>query len=361
VGTGPCANDYPTAASLAAARVAIAAGEPVVNLSPNGCIRLERTFADGSPAVERTTVAGTIVSEYVHTPTGMTGRRDDDRDGFFESEFEVGDGGSEFRRRDPATKAVKRRETRTNDGDAILVVIEEDGEVVQQFRATADGVMQASAAVDLPWEGGDYCGPELDAYWGNLLMTAVHRMTTCLEKRGLGDVANEVMYAGTHSTIVCGDLWSAYAAAIDAGGGARSGRIQIDLEANEHELENDRIQTLAHELLHYTSLGLHDSAHINNRDSRMEEGDRVYACSILCADGATSAPNKCHCATCLQSDVCDERCKAELECKDPDLGAVCPCLARNKWYPTYLECVEDCSSGLICFGFSKCKNLSKKC
>jgi len=41
--------------------------------------------------------------------------------------------------------------------------------------------------------------------------------------------------------------------------------------------------------------------------------------------------------TCLQTDVCDERCKYEL------------------------ECVEDCSSGLLWFGFSKCKNLSRKC
>jgi hypothetical protein len=94
----------------------------------------------------------------------------------------------------------------------------------------------------------------------------------------------------------------------------------------------------------------------------MEEGDRVYACSIICAGGASSAPTKCHCATCLQTEVCDKRCAPEvIDCKNPDMGAICPCLLRNKWYPTYRDCVEDCSSGLICFGFSKCRNLSKAC
>jgi hypothetical protein len=87
----------------------------------------------------------------------------------------------------------------------------------------------------------------------------------------------------------------------------------------------------------------------------------VYACSILCAGGIGRATTSCHCATCLQTEVCDERCKREIPCSKPDMGAICPCLLRNKWYPTYRECVEDCSSGLICFGFSKCRNLSRAC
>ena len=170
-----------------------------------------------------------------------------------------------------------------------------------------------------------------------------------------------MLYAATHSTIVCGALDSAYAAAIDAPGGARAGRIQIDVAANEGRHDADMIETLAHELLHYTSLGLHDSAHTGNEDSRMEEGDRVYACSILCAGGIGRAPTRCHCATCLDTGVCDERCKIDFPCSKPDMGAICPCLLRNKWYETFEECAVDCSSGLACFGFSKCRSLNKGC
>jgi hypothetical protein len=351
VGTGPCAGDYPTEASLVAARAALAAGAAVVDLSPGGCMRVER-----AGGVERTTVAGTVVAELVTTASGATGRRDDDRDGYFEATFEIGADGSEFRWRDPATRALKRRETRKRDGALVHVVIEEDGEVVQQYKTGEHSASVARLAAD-----PGFCGPALDAKFNDLMMKAVSRTTKCLEQRGLGDVANEMLHAALHSTIVCGPRPGAYAAAIDAGDGARSGRIQIDVDANAGRPVDDVIETLAHELLHYTSLGLHDAAHTGNDDSRMEEGDRVYACSILCAGGATSLPTRCHCATCLGSDVCDERCKQDIPCSNPDMGAICPCLLRNKWYPTYRDCVEDCSSGLICFGFSKCRNLSKAC
>jgi hypothetical protein len=353
VGTGPCAHDYPTEASLTAARTALAAGADVVDLSPGGCMRLER-----AGDVERTTVAGTVVAELVTTATGMTGRRDDDRDGFFEATFEIGQGESEFVWRDPATRAVRRRETRKREGALVHVVIEEDGEVVQQFKTAQNSPPPSLARFT---DDPEFCGPALDAKFGDLMMKAVHRTTKCLEERGAGDVANEMLYAALHSTIVCGDIDGAYAAAIDAGDGARAGRIQINVGANEGRLTNDIIETLAHELLHYTSLGLHDEAHTGNDDSRMEEGDRVYACSILCAGGAASAPTRCHCATCLQTDVCDERCKRDVPCSNPDMGAICPCLLRNKWYPTFEECAVDCSRGLACFGFSKCKSLSKAC
>jgi hypothetical protein len=358
VGTGPCAHDWPSAASLAAARAASAAGAPVVDLSAGGCIRLER-----SGDTERLTVAGAVVSELVTSATGTTTRRDDDRDGFFEVTAKTEDGRAEIVRRDPATRAVVRRETRTIDGDEVHVIVEEHGEVVQQFKTGRAGHSSGVSASGLLGYDPQYCGAERDKEYNDLMNAAVQKLTACLEKKGRGDIALELMDAYARSQILCEDIEGAYAAAIDSQDGRGYGRVVVNPGAMAELVRADQLRVMGHELLHYTSLGLHDSAHSEAKEeSRWFEGDRVYACTSLCLPGYSfGQPNKCSCATCLETNVCDGRCAEFNECQDPNLGAICPCLLRNKWYPTFEECAVDCSSGLACFGFSKCRNLSRKC
>jgi hypothetical protein len=364
VGKGPCANDFPTEESLLAARAALAAGDPVVSLSPGGCIRIERTFADGAVVRERTTVAGAVMAEYEYDGAGgSTGRRDADLDGWFETTFTTGPDGSETVTRDRATKAVLRRETRTRTGPNAYDVVVEAGEDSESYAA---GLANAADAFDDDPDPedieGEYCGNDLDKRLGTFLWRAMARTAKCLDEKGRGDLAIELLETGSKMTILCGDVGESTAAiAIDAVGGARRGRIIF----NRNVANTDALGTmelLMHEVFHYTSLGLHPSPLLKGPGKiHARDADPVYACAALCATQVPSRVSKCQCATCLQTKECDERCTKYSECNNPEMGAICPCKWNNKWYPTYEQCVAGCSSGLLCFGYQRCKNLSRAC
>ncbi len=359
VGSGPCAGDWPTEDSLLAARDALSGGAEVVNLSPGGCIRLERTLAGGNVAAERMTVAGAVISETAYTATGRTGRRDADGDGFFERTFASSGTAAEFVTRDPVTKAVVRRERRTVVGDTVEVVIEA-GEASESFVGGLEVLAAGAGFGRVP--DGEYCGAELDKRYGTFLMRGLGRAAKCLEEKGRGDLALELMDAGTHSTILCGHIGSDLAAvAADAMTQRGGGRIIIDTEAVGRMDAIPLMELLMHEVLHYTSLGLHNTALLSGDGLKYkEDADPIHACAALCIQ-LPNQISKCQCATCLETKECDERCAKYTECEQPDMGAICPCKFRNKWYPTFEECAADCAKGLLCFGFSKCKGLSRKC
>jgi hypothetical protein len=123
--------------------------------------------------------------------------------------------------------------------------------------------------------------------------------------------------------------------------------------------EDFRTATMCHELMHFTKLGLHDLA--LDGTPRKGEIDPVTACEQLCGYAMPLAPaTKCQCATCLDTLVCDERCKSYRDCKG-DMGAMCPCPKRHQWFPTYTICKDECPSGLSCFGFPECTNFNRSC
>jgi hypothetical protein len=303
----------------------------------------------------------------VFSPAGMTGRRDDDRDGFFEYELDTTADGIETRRRDPQTRAITRRETRTFGDATVSVVIEEDGDVVNRYTAGAEAV--AAEAQISGWFGettGEYCGAARDAHYGDLLFKGIARTARCLEEHHRPDLAAEVISAGGRVMIQCTDEGEFDAVAPDAhlGGTITRGRVILNTTMMDEIFamfgENGEIEALIHEVMHYTSLGMHDPAQSGDNliPTGAYDSDRVYACAKLCA--TKGGGNKCQCATCLEVQTCHEDCKLQTDCTK-DMGAICPCEDRHKWYPTYAECVEDCPKGLKCFGYSRCKNLDRRC
>jgi hypothetical protein len=61
-----CAQDFPTEASLQAARTAIVAGGTDVALSPGGCLRYKRVFSGSDLTREETSFDGQLMSAWNH-------------------------------------------------------------------------------------------------------------------------------------------------------------------------------------------------------------------------------------------------------------------------------------------------------
>jgi len=95
---------------------------------------------------------------------------------------------------------------------------------------------------------------------------------------------------------------------------------------------------LFHELLH-----LYFGAHQPSVGGpRQTEFDPTYACAGMCFPLDNAPTTKCACATCLGTDVCDQRCGGFASC-DPDMGASCNALPP-KWFASASECASSCTA-----------------
>jgi hypothetical protein len=357
----------PTAASLLAGRQNLDAGQLDIALSPNGCVRYARTLqGNGDLAFERLTLAGRTVSEATHTASGSSARADHDDDGFFEwratlvlgtdPEIDI-----EISELDPGTGAVVMREQRTTRGGVIHVVIEHDGAVVNQFDTPAeqDADLAWAIAEAIQRAPGPCSTDRFFRYW-NQLTQCMDRTTKCLTANGRKKLTNELLKLVTKVQIVCDDEpnYSGYARALDASMSPLPTRPRISIPPRFDGLaENLQKSTLCHEVMHYSSLGLHDLA-IPER--RRGELDPVNACEYICADeNPLAPPTKCQCATCFGVPPCHKLCEKYRDCER--MGALCPCPQRHRWYPTLTDCLVDCPSGLACFGYQKCFAYDAEC
>jgi hypothetical protein len=338
-----------------------------VALSPGGCIGYRRTFDGARLATEVVTLSGEVISEFVYTGQGSSGRQDRDLDGFFDWEVTLTRGSDpeievEIRELDPDGAGVVRRERRTINDATVHVIIEHDEEIVNQFDAPAEQVAGPGVTQELPTAGPCEAVP-LARYVGHLIR-CVDRTTKCLEKHGRGDLAAEMWRIGAKAQIQCiddpGSDYYARAGTWSELGMGEQVPVTINMPRYDPSAEDFQLSTMCHELMHHTSLGAHDPA--LKGTMRESDADAVNACTALCGGFSLAGlkPTKCQCATCTGRDVCDPLCKSYRDC-NPEMGAVCPCPQRHRWFPTYTECVEECPSGVSCFGYGKCLDLDKNC
>jgi hypothetical protein len=358
-----------TAASLLAADAALEAGATEIALSPGGCSTYRRTL-DGDVVTSDSLVeAGKVAVETSYTDTGASGREDRNLDGVFDWEAVLTRGTDPeilvvIRELDFQTGQEVRREERSVRGGTVHVVITQGTTLINQFDTTVeqpDGGLATPAAAPAP------CDDARQQRYKEDLKRCMERTPKCLRQHGKSDLAAEMKKIYPKVRFLCGDLPDdssgnpvyAQANAREASFGAtRTITVNTTRESPSPDF---RSSTLCHEVMHFTSLGLHD---LGLEDTpRQFEADRVHACENLCGFAFPGTkPSKCQCASCLDSGDCDPRCnnKGYRDC-NPDMGALCLCPQRHIWYPTLTLCRDECPSGLACAGFFECASLDRGC
>jgi hypothetical protein len=368
---GLCPNDPATGDSLEAARAALEAGANEVNLSPGGCLTYRRTLENGVATFEELSANGKPVFRITRQQNTENYMRDGDQDGFFEVQATRTTGSNPntllvAETLSPATQQVVRRERRTKATSTavVRVVIDHDSGSGLRRSAEYDATPESYASAPAIAADSRACTSDELSKAKDLLKQCMDNGPPCLDRHGLTGLGAELRYFNSQGVkFNCtDDSNSATAEATDApekGIFEGSPTILINPFKLEKNLGTDfgRAGTICHELMHYSALGLHNPADLLSPRSR--ELDPVSACETICFNPPDIA-TKCHCATCLGTDICDPRCSPYLDC-DPDMGARCPCFWNQKWYPKLSECLADCPSGLLCFGFSFCEHLDVSC
>jgi hypothetical protein len=368
---GLCPNDPATSESLEAAHAALEAGANEVNLSPGGCLTYRRTLENGVATFEELSANGKPVFQIRRQGSTETYDRDGDQDGFFELRVTRTTASNPdtvivAETLSPATQQVVRRErrTKTNSTSVVRVVIDQDSGHGLRRSAEYDATPESYASARAVAADTRTCTSDELSRAKDLLKQCMDNGPPCLDRHGLTGLGAELRYF--HSQGVkfncTDDSNSATAQATDApetGIFEGSPTILINPFKLEKNLGTDfgRAGTICHELMHYSALGLHNPADL--RSPRSRELDPVSACETICFNPPDIA-TKCHCATCLGTDICDPRCQPYMDC-NPDMGARCPCFWNQQWYPTLSECLADCPSGLLCFGYSYCEHLDVSC
>ncbi len=385
---GICGSDPVTAESLDAARSMLEAGATDVLLSPGGCARYHRTVVAGRRTHEEVVVEGAVALAWDHTDTQSTGRRDADRDGFFEWRSTVQRGPTgEFLRSEVSeyaltTEMPSRRETYTSATGTVHVVWEEvDGAGVLRTVASFDADPLEEAPIEDNASGpvlGNAeagaggvagisttgCSPEQDAKLKDRLRHAIGVGLICMGHYDATDIQLNIMfhYMARDIVIKCDVLPENVAARLDR-------RSYLDPESDVVIIVNkdgfftklseyEQSKTLWHEMLH-NHFGPHNKK--ARELPRFDEFDQTEACVDLCF--GPDPTTKCACARCLGTNMCDQRCGIHWEC-DPKLGAICPCKSgpnANRVFPTCKECLATCPSGLACFGISSCIPIDVSC
>jgi hypothetical protein len=257
-----------------------------------------------------------------------------------------------------------RRERRTIRGDTVHVLITKGADIINEFDTTVE---QADGSLLTPAAEAVECDISQKQRYLGALALCIPRTTKCLRDHGREDIAKEMEKAASQVHILCGMLGSgdrdpfAVANAREAALGQKP-TITVNLQKLDNTTDDFRASSVCHEVMHHTSLGLHD---LGLKDTPREfDADRVKACEELCgfANPNGPKPTKCQCASCLDTGDCDPRCngKGYQNC-NPDMGALCLCPERHIWYPTLTICRDECPSGIGCFGFSACATLDRGC
>lgn len=376
---GICDGDPVTIASLDAARAALAAGVNEGPLSPNGCVRYRRQLdATGRVVSQAIIHSGMTVLVWNHSATQSTGARDLDRNGCPNWRSTVRRGASvnndnavrEYLA-DATGKAVAR-ETYTRTNDVVHVTLEEADSTgtlrtVAKFDTTPfeDAPLGAGAALapsSLVTTSG--CTPEQAQRLKDRLRDGVATGLTCMQHFQGADIATDVEFNYTFRPIVikCAALPANVAARV-SNRSFYDPTIDIEISVNQDRFftelsDYEQGKVLWHEMLH-----LHFGPHNKKARSlsRFDEYDPTTACEDLCF-----GPNdvtKCKCARCLKTTKCDQRCSLYQEC-DSNIGYICPCPSGPnafRYFDTCTDCLVTCPSGLACFGFSRCSNVTVLC
>ena len=390
-----CDGDPVTVASIEAAAAEIASGATQVDLSPGGCFRYTRTVANGIVLIEQVTANGQRVLRWDHAPTGSTGVRDSDLDGFTEWLSTVTRNAAgetqkvEVTEYDATTRSPAFRITKTvtgvntmhvvveqaADGGALEVVSEYDIARLDEPGTQAVGVQAAAAHVGdvhasvasaqaTPGPCGvtpSPCPAGLADAARQVLKQVVADGSKCLAAHGLAAEAGELGKNFSRVDIVCSDtLPAASGPAAVCGPDTNNPNERFPIYINPSLWPSDagaQRSIIFHEMLHTVLPEDHDPALNAAPPDIRRESDRVRACNSMCMN-----PNatKCDCAKCLKKSKCEPPCTSYKECALKEPGGLCQCPSRMQYYPKLSDCQAACPSGLSCFGF-QCVEVSSPC
>jgi hypothetical protein len=383
-----CAYDFMTAASVDAARTALAAGATDVKLSPQGCIRYKRTLVGGQITHEETTFRGNPALIWDHSSTESTGLRDLDLDGFFEwrattqRSTTTTDSRTEISKFDPTTQALMRRETYARSGDVVHNIIEEvDASGVLQIVAEFDTGLEIFAQSDEAapdFASSSVSSSSCSTTELNLIKAARDRAfdsgTACIFDHGSPDLAFAISahFARPDLKYECitlpdpGPGQPEVVAAINGTEVKADPKKQpvmiINRTAFFKKNANDQAGYLWHEMLH---LEFGTSPGHNTNPNYLT--DRVYACHWMCFPPGNVRVDKCQCALCVGTESSDQHCAqyescleclpGQVECGDFCCGTNEVCVGTTGNQLCQMRCQpEELCGGVCCNTNENCIN-----
>jgi hypothetical protein len=380
-------TDTITLDSLKTAHAAIAAGGDLeVPFSVAGCHRFKRTgtreeiirwtgdidvVLDASHnviATRREAVRG----RWTTTGTQTEAELDGDEDGFYATTWTATPTRKVLTQRSPSSQAVIRRVTQDWSGATVHQKVEElvGGTLTVAAEFDASTTQRACPTPPAP---GQQCTQveEPCADSGkirDLLLSSGATGFDCLIKRGMTDDALDVLFnvLKMDFQVKCART-NCIEAEILSGPGVPKPVVTVNIALFEEGCASAAGQkaTLFHELLHL-SHGSHDPAEESFvHPQALPYVDQIYACEQMCFNANAT---DCHCAACLKTTSCDNRCIGTVDCKyeaNPDggfplrigkqVGALCKDGTGNySWFNTKADCVSGCSGG-------SCDSKSRSC
>lgn len=375
-----CPDDPVTLESLAAAKEALDAGANEVPFSPDGCVNYRRVFTNGTISYEEIKVEGKVMLKWDISEKKIVGQRDPNLDGFFEwrSTTDVGASLEEFTEEvvhySQPPRSIYRREVHTRQGEVVHILWEEADAngTLRPVARFVTGIFATASAADNPLPGSinapNACSEAQLNLLNKRLEEAFKGGIECLAGNNfdamadLAHLKNRLKYLFTCVNIPpAPNGQQPYAKAQWLRVlGMFIGNVEMMIDPSYFNAsERMQRQVMFHELLHL-HFGMHDES-VELESPRRDETDRIYACAAMCFDPDA---NRCSCASCLKTDVCDLKCQKYKECSDTNLGAKCPCdkgKNAHRWFATCTECLETCPSGLGCSGYSTCDVISVGC
>jgi len=362
----------------------LAEGNAEVFLSSDRRIVFRRT-TEGAVTVEEVVVDATVVERKEHTETSTLWKRDRDMDGFMEwtatlTRAEVPDQENMvILIHSNDTRQPERKETYTRSGDVIRVKIETATsggawKLEREFDTTPN--QPANSTVKGPdITGTGTCNATQATHLNGLMRSVIKAGINCMQEKMPAEAATiAAMVANRGIELRCASLPGDMLAEIHwwdtlLRSFPKKSPVVITVDPDKFFKETIEWQRnmLWHEVLH-TLMGPHDPLDIlGDSRSRRWELDPTYACSLMCFDVDKKA-NKCHCAACFKTTVCDSRCKKRFDdstkdlekCAQPLIGAQCLCVANWTWYNTHSQCLVGCRSGMACFG-AACRTVDYSC
>jgi hypothetical protein len=388
--TGTCDHDAATADSLDAALTALANGAVDVAVTPAGCTRYRITRDGQTVTHEELVVNGQTAIVWDHTAAQSDGKEDLDLDGFFETRLTVTPAGAAagwklvIERFMPPSTTPVRREMYTRSGDTIHEVVEEDDgsgsltttselDIPLTQWGSPDTVTNARMAMIPAAQTGSCTAADRQEIL-RLFRQAAAEGIACAEANGANSVkiGLEWQYMSrnlsTDLVITCEPLdgliaWMDWTNWLGFDTGKAELHIDPDKFRNLLDPRNVDDPTYGQRRLLF-----HEFTHLlfGEHDQQLREmmGDEKYArwdqgesCARFCFSPKTFL-DRCDCARCLNTNVCDPRCQPYKPCTEPTLGGVCTC--HDTWYDDYTKCTVECPSGLFCFGH-QCKKYTMEC
>jgi hypothetical protein len=373
-----------------AALAALQGGASDVPLGTTGCFRYQRQVTQGRVTSETFTAGGKPQLVWQHSDRQSQATLDGDVDGFAEWRAvvtrgaQVSDQSIRIDEYSSVSKSITRRTTYTREADVLHVTLEQadDSGTLQQLRTYdaplrwphSDGALLANELVFTPAKQSG-CSTQDYNLIKQRLAEAFEQGVRCLDEKGAKSLATLIRSFWANTILIeCEPLekviafMEAYESLIDRLRGLHPNQARLHIDPDkfrrlggdaEHPTPDTQRGLLMHELGHIAA-GPHDGDLQDKVPTQpFTELDLAESCAQVCFVGPHFA-TRCHCAKCLGTDMCDERCQPFRPCFSQK-SAICRCPTRKKWYPTDTECEEDCPHGFACFGFTRCEVFDYSC